>query len=1122
MSTLARQRIVRVRREYNTWVANETLEDYALRFTPRSFRKWSCGRVAVTAFGSVSFLALEAIGGTITISYGFTNVLWAIITVGIVIGLTALPICYYAARHAVDMDLLARGAGFGYIGSTITSLIYASFTFIFFAVESAIMALVFELYFGIPLAVGYLLSSIVVIPLVLYGITLINRLQWWTSLPWAVLSLVPFAFILLRDAHMFSDWTSFAGYEGHGGAGFDPLLFGNAATVCFSLIAQVGEQVDFLRFLPEKTPRNRAHWWTAMLSAGPGWIIPGMLKMLAGAFLAFIAIQNLIPAKRATEPTQMYLIAWRYVFANPEWALAATTLFVILSQVKINVTNAYAGSLAWSNFFSRLTHSHPGRVVWLCFNVVIALLLMEIGMFGALQQILSLYSCVAIAWVGALVADLIINKPLGFSPKFVEFRRAYLYNINPVGVGATLVASGLSIAALSGVLGTTARAFSPVIALLTAMVVAPTIAWVTGGKYYLARSRPADGEVSAICCICGNQFEAEDMALCPAYAGSICSLCCTLDARCGDLCKKPAMRAHSCEQPCPAHPSTARWAKVLTPAACARLRAFLLTFSLLSAVLIALMWMMYYQQSLSQANTLPITPFVKMGVTLLVVIGVASWWLVLNKESRSVAEEESSRQTLLLQQEIEEHRKTDAALQRAKESAEQANQAKSRFLASMSHELRTPLNSIIGYAQILQQDPSLPGHRRNAVDTIRNSSEHLLALADEVLDIARIEAGRLKLRPVAADFTEFVTQTVNMFRVAADRKGIGFRLHVADRLPHMVRMDQQRIRQILLNLVGNALKFTTKGEVVMHIRYGGDIARIHVIDTGPGIPPEDIERIFQPFQRAQNTPQTDDSTGLGLTISRMLTEQMGGELSVDSELGKGSTFKLRLFLPELRGVRLAPGFGQVMGYKGVKRRLLIVDDQSEQRTVIRGMLEPLGFVVSEAADGDECLRMLQHVRPDASLVDLIMPGLSGLELCRTLRQRHHWNGPVIALSANVFESDRDRAAAAGFDGFIGKPVHTADLLEQLQLQLALEWVQNTEPGLSNPDIQEYPAIPPADRLFVMREHARVGYIRGISEELDKLCALDPLYSAYAGRLRDLVSQFRTTQIVAFIEETLKS
>lgn len=1111
VTTIATQRIVRVRREYNAWVANETLEDYALRFAPRSFRKWSTGRVAATAFGSVSFLALEAIGGAVMLSYGFTNALWAIVTVAAVIFLTALPICYYAARHAIDMDLLARGAGFGYIGSTITSLIYASFTFIFFALEAAIMALVFDLYFEIPLAVGYLLSSIVIIPLVLYGITAINRLQWWTTIPWAVLSVLPFIFILIRDPKMLSDWTSFAGYEGHG-PGFDPLLFGMAATVCFSLIAQVGEQVDFLRFLPEKTPQNSGRWWTAMLTAGPGWIVPGLLKQLAGALLAFIALQNMVPVQRAAEPTQMYLIAWQYVFAQPHWALAATTVFVVLSQVKINVTNAYAGSLAWSNFFSRVTHSHPGRIVWLCFNVIIAVLLMEIGVFNALKQVLGWYSCIAIAWVGALVADLVINKPLGLSPAHIEFRRAYLHDINPVGVGSTLIASLLSITAFIGVFGKYPQAFAPFIALLTALALAPLIAWITRGKYYIARQAPADQTISTRCSVCENHFETDDMAHCPAYGGSICSLCCTLDARCHDMCKKPCKEA--------AAPRTwLPWGRRLSPAVYARLRNFLITFTLLCAVTSAIIWMIYYQQLVAPHNSSPATVFVKMWAIMLVVTGVAAWWLVLNKESRSVAEEESARQNFLLQQEIEEHRKTDAALQRAKEAAEKANSAKSRFLASMSHEMRTPLNSIIGYAQILHKDSSLPGHRRDAVATIRDSGEHLLALVDESLDIARIEAGRFKLRPVATDFTEFLTQIFNMFRVAAARKGIAFHLHLPDQLPRVVRMDQQRVRQILLNLIGNAVKFTSRGEVAVEIRYGGDIARIHVSDTGPGISAADIERIFHPFQRAHNTPQTDDSTGLGLTISRMITEQMGGELVVASELGEGSVFKLRLFLPELRGTALASPLQEVVGYRGVKRRLLLVDDQHDQRALVRNMLEPLGFAIACAGSGEECLHLMREFHPDAVLLDLSMPGMSGLDLCRRLRAQR-WHSPIIAVSANVYDSDRERAAAAGCNGFVGKPVRMTALLEQLQLHLTIEWLHDAAANHANHDTDEFPAIPPPERLLAIREHARIGYVKGIAEEVERLATLDPLYQSYAARLRELARQFRTAEIVALIEETL--
>jgi signal transduction histidine kinase/CheY-like chemotaxis protein/purine-cytosine permease-like protein len=1049
------------------------------------------------------------------ISYGFTNAVWAILAVGLIIFLTALPISYYAGRYSIDIDLLARGAGFGYIGSTITSLIYASFTFIFFALESVIMALVFELYFKIPLAWGYLLSSVIVTPLVLYGVTFINRLQLWTMAPWAVLSILPFIFIYARDPRMFSDWTSFAGYEGSG-RGFNPLLFGHAATVCFSLIAQVGEQVDFLRFLPESTAQTRRRWWSALLIAGPGWIVPGVLKMLAGALLAFIALQNLVPAHKAAEPTQMYLIAWQYVFGNPTLALAATTVFVVLSQVKINVTNAYAGSLAWSNFFSRLTHSHPGRVVWLCFNVLIALLLMEMGVFNALKQVLGLYSCVAIAWVGALVADLVINKPLGLSPRFIEFRRAYLYNVNPVGVGATLVASILSILAFSGMFGPVAQAFSALIALIAAMVVAPAIAWVTDGKYYLARARPDGRDVPKPCVICGNTFESEDTAQCPAYAGTICSLCCTLDSRCADMCKKSA----SCGAKAAPVKRWLPWTRGLAAPIHLRLQSFLITFVVLLCAVSALVWTLYYQQAISRPDAGLEAVFFKMWAMLLVVIGVASWWLVLTKESRAVAEEESARQTGLLQQEIAEHRKTDAALQQAKETAEKANQAKSRFLASMSHELRTPLNSIIGYAQILQKDHSVPAHRRDAVETIRESGEHLLTLVDETLDIARIESGQFRLRPVATDLAEFLTQIVKMFRIAADRRGIAFRLRTPTQLPRVVRMDQQRVRQILINLIGNAVKFTRRGEVTVHIRYATDVAHIHVIDTGPGIAAEDLERIFHPFQRAQNIPQTDDSTGLGLTITRLITEQMGGELLVESELGRGSTFKLRLSMPEVTDARLTSRLDEVVGYTGPKRHLLLVDDQPEQRAVTRNMLEPLGFAIAEAGDGEECLELLRELRPDALLIDLVMPGMSGLQLCRVLREERQWRRPIIAISANVFKSDRDRAASFGCDAFVTKPIRLVALLEQLQLHLALEWVRGTAVAESNPEVTEFPVLPPAERLLVIREHARIGYVKGVSEEVDRLFALDSLYHPYASRLREMARQFRTAEIIALIEETL--
>ncbi|MBL8492572.1 MAG: hybrid sensor histidine kinase/response regulator, partial [Rhodocyclaceae bacterium] len=538
------QRVVKVRRDYNTWVANETVEDYALRFTPRGFRKWSELRVANTAFGAASFLVLEAVGATLLVNYGFLNAFWAILATGLIIFLAGLPVSLYAARHGVDMDLLTRGAGFGYIGSTITSLIYASFTFIFFALEAAIMAYALELAFDIPPAWGYLVCALVVIPLVTHGVTAISRLQTLTQPLWLVMLVLPFVFVFRENPGILAGLAGYPGQRGDGGA-FDGLLFGAALTVGIALITQMGEQVDYLRFMPERTAATRGRWLAGVLIGGPGWVILGVAKMLGGALLAYLAISNSVPPERAIDPNQMYLAAYEYVFPNVGWAVAATALFVIVSQLKINVTNAYAGSLAWSNFFARLTHSHPGRVVWVVFNTLIGLMLMELDVFQALGRVLGLYSNIAIAWMMAVVADLVVNKPLGLSPPGIEFKRAHLYDINPVGVGAMGIASVLSVAAHLGLFGPEAQAFSALIALVTAFVAAPLIAWATGGRYYLARRPEAAsaGPGPQRCVICENEYEPDDMARCPAYEGAICSLCCSLDARCDDLCKPEARLA---------------------------------------------------------------------------------------------------------------------------------------------------------------------------------------------------------------------------------------------------------------------------------------------------------------------------------------------------------------------------------------------------------------------------------------------------------------------------------------------------------------------------------------------------------------------------------------------------
>ena len=342
--------------------------------------------------------------------------------VGALIFLTGLPISYYAAKYGVDIDLLTRGAGFGYIGSTITSLIYASFTFIFFAIEAAIMALALERVFGLPIALG-LHSVVAGRHSDRYARDHLDHAgsRHGPSRSGSLLHILPFILIFTLDPGSLASWTGFP--DGEGGS-FNILLFGAASTVVFSLIAQIGEQVDVLRFLPRERRGNRLAWWFSLFVGGAGWIGPGVVKMLLGSFLAVLAVSHGLQFEQASQPTEMYPVAFGYVTDSAPLALGLMALFVVLSQLKINVTNAYAGSIAWSNFFSRLTHSHPGRVVWLVFNVAIALLLMELGIYRALESTLGLYSIIAVAWIGALVADLIVNKPLGLSPRHIEFKRA--------------------------------------------------------------------------------------------------------------------------------------------------------------------------------------------------------------------------------------------------------------------------------------------------------------------------------------------------------------------------------------------------------------------------------------------------------------------------------------------------------------------------------------------------------------------------------------------------------------------------------------------------------------------------------------------------------------------------
>ncbi|WP_392672349.1 purine-cytosine permease family protein [Streptomyces sp. LN785] len=529
-------------RSYAKLAADESREDYSLRYAPHSFRRWSPSMVAGTALGGIAYLADFAIGASIVFTYGFTSGFASILTAATIIFLTGIPIARACATYGLDMDLVTRGAGFGYFGSTLTSLIYASFTFIFFALEGSIMAQAMHQAVGLPVEVGYLVTTLIVIPIVFRGMGALAKVQAWTQPVWIIGLILPFVVLAFEAPDAWGAFGSFGGTEG-AGSGFSWIGFGLGTGVALSLIAQIGEQADYLRFMPARTEANKRRWNLAVLAAGPGWVIIGAAKQLGGALLAFVALEA-VGKTHALEPIAPQIEALRPWLGS--FALPAAAVFVIVSQVKINVTNAYSGSLSWSNFFSRITHRHPGRVWYIFLNLAIALTLMEMNMFAALNKLLGFYSNVGIAWIAAVAADLVVNKRIGLSPRYIEFKRAYLYAVNPAGFGAMVIASTVSILAFFGLFGTYAEAFSTFIAAGLSLTLCPFIAWVTKGKYYLARPNPVNGpgvEIQDItathtCSVCETAYELPDIADCPVRSGPICSLCCSLDAECGDVCRK--------------------------------------------------------------------------------------------------------------------------------------------------------------------------------------------------------------------------------------------------------------------------------------------------------------------------------------------------------------------------------------------------------------------------------------------------------------------------------------------------------------------------------------------------------------------------------------------------------
>lgn len=470
----------------------------------------------------------------------------------------------------------------------------------------------------------------------------------------------------------------------------------------------------------------------------------------------------------------------------------------------------------------------------------------------------------------------------------------------------------------------------------------------------------------------------------------------------------------------------------------------------------------------------------------------------------------------------------NSELQQANLRLEEANSAKRDFLANMSHELRTPLNAVLGYAQLLKREPGLNERQTQGLKTIEQSGQHLLLLISDLLDLTKIEAGKLELHPDTLSLATFLEVVGDIIHVRAEEKGLGFLQTSPANLPPVVT-DAQRLRQILLNLLGNAVKFTDRGQVSLEVTAlpapkGNARLRFEVRDSGVGIAPEQQDIIFLPFEQVGDKQLRVGGTGLGLSISRRLVHLMGGEINVESQPGKGSRFWFELELP-LAAEDAAPASVATMninGYQGERKHLLVVDDTVPNRALLLDLLSPLGFSLSEASNGQEALAQAHAHAPDLVLTDLVMPVMGGVELIRQLRRTPGFEHvPIIVISASATEQDQTNSQLAGANAFLLKPIEHSMLLQEIGKMLQISWITEDRPVAASASAERAPMIAPDQaEMKILHQLALSGNMRAVRERATYLAGLDERYRGFAGHLEQLAKAYQSIALLSFVKEHL--